>query len=643
MIKDILRAAVAVPPLKVADVAFNTAEIEKTISRAAAEGATVLTLPELCLTGYTCGDLFLSELLLRRAEEALCLLAAATPASLLVAVGAPLSVAGQLYNCAVLLHDGRIVGAVPKTYLPDYGEYCETRYFSSGADLPTTLATLGCYTFPVGTDLVFRAPDGVTVAAELCEDLWAPIPPSTLLAMGGAQVILNLSACNEVAGKRARRKNLVLQQSARTHTAYLYVSAGTDESSADVIYSGHGIIALGGRAVAENSRVVDRDYLLTADLDLGRILYDRRHNRTFATAAARYGVGELETVSLSRPLALSDGKLLQVNRLPFVPTKKESRARSAMDIFEMQTAALARRLSVVGGKLTVGVSGGLDSTLALLVAAHAMDQLGLPRTNIIAITMPCFGTTEHTLQSANALMEGLGVDARTISIREAVLQHFRDIGQDEKDYSVTYENSQARERTQVLMDVANREGAIVLGTGDLSEAALGWCTYNGDHMSMYAVNSGVPKTLIRFIIESVVEAGLFPAVKEALGRVLDTPISPELLPPDAVGNIAQKTEDLVGPYALHDFFLYYAVRYQYSPAKIFDLATIAFDGTFDRATVKKWLAVFFGRFFTQQFKRNCTPDGVKIGSVGLSPRGDFKMPSDAVCAEWLREIEEIEL
>ena len=641
--KDILRAGIAVPSLRVADVAFNAAEIEKKIAQAHEAGVTLLAFPELSLTGYTCGDLFASELLLDRAAEALCLLALAVPEGMLVAVGAPLLIEGQVYNCAVLLMGGKIVGAVPKTFLPTYGVGEERRHFSPASALNSpALHTIGCFTFPVDKDLLFRAADGTVVGVEICEDLAAPLPPSTCLALAGAEVILGIAASPEIVTGREKRRRAVVEQSARTKSAYLFASAGRDESTADLIFSGHGMVALMGKLEAENSNPIDSDYLLTCDLDLGKLRHDRRHNRTFGECAAYYGMaGSMETVDLSMPLATSNGALLTVRRLPFVPDDKATRTQHCSEIFEMQASALARRLTVIGGKLTVGISGGLDSTLALLVAVRAMDKLGLPHTNITAVTMPCFGTSDETLANALTLMEKLGVTAMEIPIRDAVLQHFKDIGHAGDDYSVTYENSQARERTQVLMDLANKHGGIVLGTGDLSEMALGWCTYNGDHMSMYGVNADVPKTLIRFIIETVIEQDILPNATDVLYRIIDTPISPELLPPDAAGKIAQKTEDIVGPYALHDFFLFYTVRYSYRPAKIFALAQKAFDGIFDGATIKKWLTVFTKRFFTQQFKRNCVPDGVKIGSVALSPRGDWHMPSDASSHEWLKEIEEI--
>ena len=636
--KDVLRAAIASPALKIADVTFNKNEILKQAHAARAAGATLLLLPELSLTGYTCGDLFAAGLLLDRAKAALTELAAELPDGLLTVVGAPLSVGSVLYNCAVFLADKKILGAVPKTHLSSNGNAPESRWFSPGAELACTDITLGDHIFPIGTDLIFAAPDGTTLAAELCEDLFVPVPPSSYLAQEGAEVILNLAATLELVGKRAYRRELVLSQSARTHSAYLLAGAGMDESTADFIYPGHSLAALGGELVAENEHLIDGNYLLTLDLDLGKIRYDRRRKQSFS---AMTPLSPCTRVALPFALCCSDGAMLAPSRLPFIPSSKQERTERCMQIYEMQAAALARRLSITGGKLTLGISGGLDSTLALLVAVRAMERLSLPASNIIAVTMPCFGTSDATLSNALKLMEALGVTSKTVSIKEAVLTHFADIGHDPADYSTTYENAQARERTQVLMDIANKEGGIVLGTGDLSEMALGWCTYNGDHMSMYAVNAGVPKTLVRWIIECIADASLVPKANDVLRRILDTPISPELLPPDATGKISQKTEDIVGPYALHDFFLYWAVRYQYTPAKILELASLAFDGVFDTATIKKWLTVFVKRFFTQQFKRNCVPDGVKIGTVGLSPRGDWVMPSDATAAEWLRELDQL--
>ena len=636
--KDVLRAAIAVPKLRVADVAFNADEIIKKINEAHEAGVTLLVFPELALTGATCGDLFVSDLLSDRVREALCLVASAVPASMLVSVGAPLVVDGMLCDCAFLLTGDAIVGAVPKTF------FAESSRFVSGRDLGARLATVGCFTFPVDTDLLFRAVDGTTVGVAFGDDLSAPLSPAASLALAGAEILLCPAADNETVHRRERRRRTVTERSAETLSACLFVSAGTGESVSDALYAGHGLMALCGSVETESEDLIADDYLLTADLDLGRLRHDRLRNKLFVSCVARSADAEdFQIVDLPLPLAVSDGKRLSVSRLPFVPDCKAERHARCLQIFRVQAAALARRLTVAGGKPVIGISGGLDSTLALLAAAEAMKRAGLPATDITAITMPCFGTSDATHDNALELMQKLGVTAREIPVKEAVLQHFRDIGHDPNDYSVTYENSQARERTQVLMDVANQVGGFVLGTGDLSELALGWCTYNGDHMSMYDVNAGVPKTLIRSIIEAVVEEGLWPDAAPALRRVLDTPISPELLPPDAVGNIAQKTEELVGPYALHDFFLYYTVRFGYRPGKIFALASLAFEGLFDGATIKKWLGVFCRRFFSQQFKRNCMPDGVGIGSVGLSPRGAWQMPADAAAAEWQKELDEIEV
>ena len=629
--KDILRAALAVPALRVADVAYNKNAILASMGKALEAGATLLITPELSLTGASCGDLFHADLLLEQVEDALLELAEATPVELLVAVGAPLEIGGRLYNCAVLLNAGEIKAIVPKTNV----SAAEARIFDSGDALEGATILIGEQPVPINATQLLVTADNTVLGVTLGDDLFAPLSTDTDLAVSGAEVIVNLAACNALVGKRDYRRTLITTQSAKNIAAYLFVSAGADESTADVLYSGHILAAINGNLICENKQYADKDCMLVCDLDLGTVRYDRRRTH--------FVCDEMEETELDCDLTCSDGSLLKPSRLPFIPDGKAERAERCTEIFEMQAAALARRLSITGGKLTVGISGGLDSTLAVLVAVRAMERLGLPATNITAVTMPCFGTTDETLHNALELMQALGVTSRTVSIKDAVLQHFKDIGHAPDDYSVTYENAQARERTQVLMDIANQVGGIVLGTGDLSEMALGWCTYNGDHMSMYSVNADVPKTLVRWIVTSLAEADRWPAASEVLMRVVDTPISPELLPPDAVGKIAQKTEDLVGPYALHDFFLYYAVRYQYTPTKIFELARMAFDGIFDGATIKKWLTVFWRRFFNQQFKRNCVPDGVKVGSVALGPRGDWQMPSDASSALWLAEIETIEV
>ena len=574
------------------------------------------------------------------------MLADACPEGMTAAVGAPLAASdgSGLYNCAVLLTHGRVLGAAAKTFLPNYNEFYERRWFRSAADLKDGVTvTIGGQTLPLCRHQVFESADGVRLGIELCEDLWTPLPPSTLMSMAGAEVILNLSASNELISKRDYRCQLVSQQSARCLCGYVYVSAGTGESTSDLVFSGQAMLANCGSLLRQTGDYISDDVLLVDDIDLERIRADRTESVSFGDTAALYGL-PCPRISLPVTLQLPDTSkpMLRVNRHPFVPSGREARQLRCAHIFDMQSAALARRLKITGGKLTVGISGGLDSTLALLVACRAMDRLDLPRTNILGITMPCFGTTDRTLRNAHLLMEALGVQQREICIHASVRQHLADIGHDEADHNVVYENAQARERTQVLMDVANEIGGIVLGTGDLSEIALGWCTYNADHMSMYGVNSGVPKTLVRWIVQTVSEDSAFEQARATLEDILNTPISPELLPPDEKGQILQQTEDIVGPYALHDFFLYYVVRFGYEPARIYELCCIAFEGVFDRATILKWLRSFYRRFWTQQFKRNCIPDGVKIGSIALSPRGDWRMPSDASSAAWLKQCDELQ-
>ena len=641
--EGIMRVAAAVPKLRLCNVAENAAAMAEQLHEAADRKASLVAFPELSLTGYTCGDLFFQKSLLQATEAGLQQMLEACPEGVTAVVGAPVQADGVLYNCAVVLTKGKLLGVVPKLFLPNYNEFYEKRWFASGFQLQAEHVTLCGQQVPMGRELLFESADGVRFGVELCEDLWTALPPSTFLSLHGAELIVNLSASNELIAKREYRQELVRQQSARCLCAYLYVSAGVGESTSDLVFSGHSMVAQCGGMVKENADYLAENYVLTADLDLDRIRGDRREQTSFADAQAHYGT--LEPVRrVSCPalmLAESEPVELHVAKHPFIPADKASRQTRCAQIFDMQATALARRLRITGGKLTVGISGGLDSTLALLAACRAMDMMGLPRTNITGVTMPCFGTTDHTYQNALSLMTTLGVTQREIPIHEAVRLHFRDIGHNEQDHSVTYENAQARERTQVLMDVANQTGGIVLGTGDLSEIALGWCTYNADHMSMYGVNSGVPKTLVRWVIQTATENPAFAASKDVLQSILDTPISPELLPPDEQGNIAQQTEDLVGPYALHDFFLYYAVRFGMRPRKIYELAKLAFADDFDDATILKWLKNFYRRFFTQQFKRNCIPDGVKIGSIALSPRGDWRMPSDAESALWLKECEEL--
>lgn len=645
--QGLIRVAAAVPHLYLGNVTKNVEAHIAMLEKAAAAHVALVTFPELSLTGYTCGDLFFQRPLLDAAAQALHTLAEACPEGVTAVVGAPLCACDGtgLYNCAVVLTHGRLIGATPKTYLPNYNEFYEKRWFRSGRDLGADACLrVGTQTLKAAPCQVYESADGVRFGAEICEDLWTPLPPSTLMALGGAQVVVNLSASNELIAKREYRQELIRQQSARCLCGYVYVSAGNGESTSDLVFSGHAMIASSGSTVCENEGYLADDYLLTADLDLDRLDADRAEQTSFGDSAAAWA-GQCRTVAMPQTLRLADSvpTTLRVPKHPFIPADRASRQLRCSQIFDMQATALARRLAITGGKLVVGISGGLDSTLALLAACRAMDLMGLPRQNILGITMPCFGTTDRTYNNALTLMQTLGVSQREIPIHEAVRLHFRDIGHDEKDHSVTYENCQARERTQILMDVANEFGGIVLGTGDLSEIALGWCTYNADHMSMYGVNSGVPKTLVRWVVQTASENPAFAASRATLEDILDTPISPELLPPDEQGNIAQQTEDLVGPYALHDFFLYYVVRFGYHPRKIFELCCTAFDGDFAPETILKWLKNFYRRFWNQQFKRNCIPDGVKIGSIALSPRGDWRMPSDAQNAVWMRECEEITL
>lgn len=644
---EFIRVSCCVPAIAVADVAGNTEKICAQLAQAAEAGSALTVFPELCLTGYTCQDLFFQKNLQEDCLTGLERIAALTASlNITAVVGVPLRICGQLYNCGVVCTGGRVAGIVPKTFMPNYGEYYEKRWFSSSEDLDAAGIQEFSYRgekIPTGRDLIFSLPDGTTFGIELCEDLWTPLPPSTFLAVNGAELILNLSASNEVIAKRNYRKQLVSQQSARCLCGYVYCSAGSTESTQDLVFSGHSMIVENGSILAENEQILDSDYVLTMDLDLGKIRADRIKNRSFGDTARMYGKYEPATrVPLPiTELPDSDGARYPLQKLPFVPQSRQDRQERCMGIFEMQVAGLKKRLSVTGSKAVVGVSGGLDSTLALLVSAEAMRQLGRPQSDVVGITMPCFGTTDRTYNNSLELMKSLGVTSVTIPIAAAVEQHFRDIGHDRAVTDLTFENSQARERTQVLMDYAGKVGGLVVGTGDLSELALGWCTYNADHMSMYGVNASIPKTLIRWMIDSLVEYQVFPASVDVLRDVLDTPISPELLPPDENGEIAQETESIVGPYALHDFFLYYVLRFGFTPEKIYHLAKRAFQNDFDHETIKNWLKNFYRRFVQQQFKRSCLPDGVKVGSVCLSPRGDWRMPSDASAAGWLRRVEQL--
>ena len=635
---DYIRIACAVPAVKVGDVKKNTADICAYLEKADAENADIVLFPELAMTGYTCGDLFYQETLHRAVEAGLMQILECSRSypALTAVIGLPVRMGMQLANCAAVISDGCIRGLVSKTFLPDYGGFNESRWFSAVEE--GTYVTLAGQEVSLGTDLLYRVGE-TTVGIEVCEDLWAPIAPSSFHALNGAELILNLAASPEQVGAKRSRAELVKAQSAAGKCVYAFVSAGCTESTSDLVFSGHSVIAENGTILAENEGVVASDYLLVQDCDLGRIRAERRKNATFRSCAQRYAGGMLTTVGGTDALR-SDGSLYPLQKLPFIPSTKAERQTYCNEIFQLQVTGLKQRLTAIGGaNAVIGISGGLDSTLALLVAVEAMRQLGRPTTDVYGVTMPCFGTSDRTYNNAWELMRTLGISSKEIVIKDAVSLHFKDIGHDESIHNATYENAQARERTQILMDYASVVGGIVVGTGDLSELALGWCTYNGDHMSMYSVNGTVPKTLMRWMIDAISETESFAASRAVLKDVLDTPISPELLPPDAEGKISQQTEDLVGPYALHDFFIYHALRYGFAPEKIYTMACRAFANDFDTATIKKWLKSFYRRFFTQQFKRNCMPDGVKVGAVGLGPRGDWTMPSDASARIWLEEAE----
>ena len=633
---DFIRIACAVPAVKVGDVKKNVADICSFMEKADEQNVDILLFPELAVTGYTCGDLFLQDALHNAVEEGVkqILECSADHPELTAVVGLPVRSRMKLYNCAAVIAGGQILGLTSKTYLPDYGDGRESRWFSVASGDETVI--LDDCEVTVSAEALYRIGE-TTVGIEICEDLFSPVAPSVFHALSGAEVILNTAASPEIAGKRALRRDLVKAQSERCKCVYAYASAGYTESTSDLVFSGHSIIAENGTALLENADLTDTDYMIVQDCDLGRIRAARRGNTTFRRSAEAFGVHE---VSASYPGAFrSDGTLYPVKKLPFIPATKEERIAYCKDMFQLQVTGLKQRLSTIRANAVIGISGGLDSTLALLVAVEAMRQLGRPVSDVYGVTMPCFGTSDRTYRNSWELMCRLGINAREISIKNAVTNHFADIGHDISVRNGTYENSQARERTQILMDYSSVVGGIVVGTGDLSELALGWCTYNGDHMSMYGVNGTVPKTLIRWIIEAVADQEAFVSAKDVLLDILDTPISPELLPPDAEGKIAQQTEDLVGPYALHDFFIYHMMRYGFTPAKIYTLACRAFENDFEPAVIKKWLRSFYWRFFTQQFKRNCMPDGVKVGPVGLGPRGDWTMPSDAAGRVWLEEVE----
>ena len=634
-----LKVAAAIPHLRVGDCDYNAGRMTALAEEAAQRGAEIVVFPELSLTGYTCGDLLLQPALLDAAEETLEGLVRATrKLPLALIAGAPLRHGETLYNCAVVFTQGRILGAVPKSYIPGYAEFYEPRWFASGAGISGEQIAVAGQEADFGTDLTFAVNDA-EFGIELCEDLWAAVPPSSRLAQNGTKVIFNLSASPEGVGKYDYLRQLVVGQSARTLSAYVYCSAGFGESSTDLVFAGNALIAENGQLLREGRRFSTDEQIVVADVDLERLAFERRRNTSFRMCETD---SENTVIEMEHPEGLRTEHLdREIDPTPFVPRDESRRAERCEEVFRIQSHGLARRMAHTHAeKAVIGISGGLDSTLALLVAVRTFDLLGLDRKGILGITMPGFGTTDRTYRNALQLMQGLGITVREIPIREACLQHFRDIGLDPADRSAAYENAQARERTQILMDIANMEGGLVVGTGDLSELALGWATYNGDQMSMYGVNASVPKTLVRHLVRWVADTESDRATRRTLLDILDTPVSPELLPAEADGSIAQKTEDLVGPYELHDFFLYHLLRTGSGPAKTLFLAGEAFGGNYDEATIRKWLGVFIRRFFAQQFKRSAMPDGPKVGSVALSPRGDWRMPSDASAAAWLRELEE---
>ena len=629
-----VKAAAATPDIRVADVAYNQEKICACIREAAELGAKILVFPELCITGYTCGDLFGQDALLKAARQALSEIARDTvDKDMLVFVGTPLCVDGKLYNTAAALNRGKILGFTTKTFLPNYGEFYEMRQFTPGPQEARHIFFEG-ERVPFGPQILFQASDmeELVVSAEICEDVWSPVPPSIQAALEGATMIVNCSASDETIGKDTYRRELIQGQSARLIAGYVYANAGEGESTTDLVFGGHNIIAENGVILQEAKRF--RNDMICTEIDVRRLVSERRKNTTFRTPEGRSLIRvkfqvEIEKTELTRTFP----------QQPFVPGDPQVRAKRCEEILTIQAMGLKKRLAHTRAKTAVvGISGGLDSTLALLVSARAFDLLGRDKKEILAVTMPCFGTTDRTYHNACQMAVKLGVSLREVPIGDAVNIHFRDIGHAQEDHSVTYENSQARERTQVLMDIANKDGGMVIGTGDMSELALGWATYNGDHMSMYGVNASVPKTLVRHLVKHAADTTEDEELKAVLYDVLDTPVSPELLPPKE-GNIAQKTEDLVGPYELHDFFLYYMIRFGYEPGKIYRLAENAFEGKYEPAVIKKWLNTFCRRFFSQQFKRSCLPDGPKVGTVALSPRGDWRMPSDACAAEWLEDLE----
>jgi NAD+ synthase (glutamine-hydrolysing) len=634
-----VRVAAAVPTLQVADCGYNAENIIKLIKKAALQKVQIVVFPELSVTGYSCGDLFMQKILLDSSVSKLEDILDKTKSLDIVAiVGLPLALDNQLFNCAVVIKSGEVLGTVPKSFIPGYVEFYEERWFSPEMKKMSDTVELFGKQVPFGADILFREKNsGLCFGTELCEDLWVPVPPSSLQAVAGAEIIFNLSASDEVIGKYEYRRDLVKQQSGRCISGYVYTSSGINESTTDLVFGGHAIISEYGSILAESERFVDEEQLIITEIDVEKIRSDRRKTTSFMELPQKM---KFRTVEFNQKEEKITPLIRNIDPHPFVPGNPKSRDKRCEEIFAIQTSGLYKRLKHTKMKhVVIGVSGGLDSTLALLVAVRAFKKAGISEKNITAITMPGFGTTDGTNANAIQLVKSVGATLREIDIKPASLLHFKDIGHDEKLFDVTYENVQARERTQILMDIANKQNGLVIGTGDLSELALGWSTYNGDHMSMYAVNCGVPKTLVKYLVQWVADNVVDPGTKNVLHKIIDTPISPELLPPDAKGKINQKTEDIIGPYELHDFFLYHVVRYGAQPKKVLFLANIAYEKTYSDETIRKYLKVFYTRFFSQQFKRSCLPDGPKVGTISLSPRGDWRMPSDAQASVWLADLE----
>ena len=635
-----VKVAAAVPRVKIAECNFNAKQLESLIAVADGKGVQIITFPEMCITAYTCGDLFGQQLLLEEAEMALMqILNNTRQLDIISILGMPVIVNSTVINAAVVIQKGKVLGVVPKTYLPNYKEFYEQRWFTSALQIAETSVRLCGQIIPMGTNLLFETSDTI-FGIEICEDLWSTIPPSSTLALQGAEIIFNLSADNEGIGKNSYLRSLISQQSARCISGYVFSSCGFGESTTDVVFAGNGLIYENGNQLAHNDRFSFEEQLVISEIDVEHLRAERRINTTFAASKGNIPADKKPVRIATEFVNSKELNLTRTfERHPFVPQGAALNERCE-EVFSIQVAGLAQRLVHTGAKTAViGISGGLDSTLALLVCVKTFDKLGLSRKNIIGVTMPGFGTTNRTYHNAISLMNSLGITVREISIKEACIQHFKDINHDINVHDVTYENAQARERTQILMDIANQTGGMVIGTGDLSELALGWATYNGDHMSMYGVNGSIPKTLVKYLVKWVAENEVDETSCITLLDIVDTPISPELIPADENGDIKQKTEDLVGPYELHDFFLYYFMRFGFRPSKIFMLASLAFKEVYDEETIKKWLLIFFRRFFNQQFKRSCLPDGPKVGSISISPRGDWRMPSDASAAAWLKEIE----